>query len=159
MTMKSWLRYHRIPAVLALTIVCLCMPACLSDPHVSIDGKVTPTFKLSGQGNLHLFWINELGSENELAQRQLGTPVKATVWEIVPDQSTSNRISELPAIHYGEVPAGFKQTIPKNGLPPPLKEGVVYSAGGPTYNAETGAAVLFLIREGKSVEVPMRHLY
>jgi len=157
MKMNSCLIRYKIQAVFALTLLCLSMPGCVSDPHVSIDGKTAPTFKLSGQANLYFFWINELGSEDELAQRRPGSPAKGTVWKIVPDSGTSDRISDLPSIHYGDVPQGFKQTIPKDGPPPPLKEGIVYSAGGPTYDAEvpSGAAILFILRAGKSVEVPM----
>src|ERR1051325_2123767 len=119
--MKSWLHYKTTPGFFALILLSLCMAGCVSDPHVSIDGNVTPAFKLSGQGNLHFFWINEIGSEVELARRELGPPAKASVWRIVPERSTSNRITELPTIHYGEVPQGFKQTIPVKGAPPPLK--------------------------------------
>ena len=148
---------YKLPAVLALALSCLCMTGCISDPHVSIDGKPAPTFKLTGQANLHLFWIREVCSEKDLAQMRRDDAVKAPVWELVPEPGTSDRISDLPSFHYGDVPQGFRQTIPKTGPPPALKEGIVYSAGGPTYDAEvpTGAAVLFVIREGKSVEVPM----
>jgi len=58
------------------------------------------------------------------------------LWEIRPTEN--NKISDLPAITYGVVPAGFTQTIPSSGPAPPLVEKKTYEAGGPAFDANSG---------------------
>jgi len=130
---------------------------CQMDPHVSIDGQNPPTFKLSGPGNSYFFWIVEVGSEEQLASLRPDSPAADPIWKIVPNPDFSDRIADLPSIRYGDIPKGFKQTVPEKGSPPPLKEGIVYSAGGPTYNADSGAAVWFVVHGEKTIEVSWRH--
>src|SRR5207253_3772582 len=108
------------PASVAL-VFCFYL-GCQSHPHVSIDGKNPPTFKLSGPGNIYYFSINEVGSGDQLASLRRDSPESAPIWKIIPDPNTSDRIADLPSIQYGVIPKGFKQDVPPNGPPPALKE-------------------------------------
>jgi hypothetical protein len=143
--------------LLSIMLLAGCQMSCQIDPQVSVNDQNPPTFHLSGPGNLYYFSLNEIGSEDQLASLRPDSPGGPTLWKVIPNPDTSNRIADLPNIRYGDIPNGFRQTVPENAPPPALREGVVYSAGGPTYDADSGAAVWFVIRGGKSVEVSPRH--
>lgn len=65
-----------------------------------------PTFQLSGSGRLIFFTVYE----PVRGRPSIDDP---KMWEIRP--TDENLISKLPAITYGVVPPGFKQTIPAAG--------------------------------------------
>lgn len=108
---------------------------------LTMDSANPPTFKLSGSGRLIFFAVSDVPQ---------GRPSKIDnpkLWEI----RGENLISELPAITYGIVPAGFRQVTPSAGVPPPLVEGKVYKAGGPAFNAN-GGSIRFTIKDGRAVK-------
>ena len=115
------------------------------DLSVEMEGSNPPTFRLSGSGRLIFFKVSE---PPQGRHSKIDDPA---MWEIRP--TDENLISELPAITYGVVPAGFRQITPSAGAPPPLLEGKVYKAGGPAFNAN-GGSITFTIKDSKAVEVP-----
>lgn len=119
------------------------LTACERDMTLTMDGANPPTFNLSGSGRLIFFSVSEVPQ---------GKPTSIDdpkMWEIRP--TDENLISELPAITYGIVPAGFRQVTPSAGVPPPLVEGKVYKAGGPAFNAN-GGSIRFTIKDGRAVK-------
>jgi hypothetical protein len=128
------------------------MLACETDTKVTLDGKMPPTFKLSGSGSIFFLRIIEATSEEESI-----ADVPA-IWEIKPHVGLSEtNASRLPEVTYGMTPPGFVQAIPAQGEPPPLEEGKVYNLWAPTLGAN-GGGIRFTIRDGKSIEVPTRRL-
>ena len=141
--------------VLLLLFLTVFMVSCESDTKVSIDGKIPPSFKLSGSGDLVFFVVTEISPDNQkLAPAQRDSRKDTVLWQISPDNLSQDDkvISRLPSITYGVVPKGFVQMKPANTTPPPLGEGRVYEAGGPANNAH-GGFVWFTIRDGKSVQI------
>ena len=129
--------------ILSLMLLVI-LTGCERSMTVTMDGVNPPSFQLSGSGRLVFFAVTEVP---EGRRSKINDP---SMWEIRP--TDENLISALPAITYGVVPLGFKQTIPSSGAPPPLVEGKVYEAGGPAFNAN-GGSMRFTIKEGKAVEV------
>lgn len=117
---------------------------CERDMTVTMDAANPPTFKLSGSGRLIFFTV----FEPVQGRPSIDDP---KMWEIRP--TNENLISKLPAITYGVVPLGFKQTIPSTGVPPPLVEGRVYEVGGPAFNAN-GGSIRFTIKGGRALMLP-----
>jgi len=132
-----------IGLIMSLMIL-VTLTGCERSMTVTMDGANPPTFKLSGSGRLIFFTV----FEPVQGRPSIDDP---KMWEIRPIDN--NLISELPAITYGVVPKGFRQTIPNTGAPPTLVEGKVYEAGGPAFNAD-GGSISFAIKDGRAVEVP-----
>jgi hypothetical protein len=137
-------------ALLCLTL--LVVSACKTDITLKVLGGNPPTFGYSGSGNLGFFAVREASwAELKLTPTQRSkSEDKLIVWEIWPD-SADTRIGNLPNITYGQIPPGFRQTIPDHGTPPPLVEGKLYRAGGPVSNA-SGGILYFTIRKGQAVD-------
>jgi hypothetical protein len=125
-------------------MVLLFLAGCERSMTVTLEGANPPTFKLSGSGRLIFFAVSEV------APGKPSKPDDPTMWEIRP--TDENLISKLPAITYGVVPSGLRQTIPSAGAPPPLVEGKLYEAGGPAFNAN-GGTMRFTIKGGKATKV------
>jgi hypothetical protein len=133
-------------AGMALSLLILAtLTGCERDMTVTLESANPPKFKLSGSGRLVFFAVIEVpqGKHSKISDLAL--------WEIRP--TDENLISELPAITYGVVPAGFRQTIPTSGAPALLVQEKYYEAGGPAFNAN-GGAIRFIIKDGEAVEVP-----
>lgn len=145
-----------IPIIrLLLLLLITVFVSCERDTSVSIDGKVPPTFGLTGSGELVFFTVAEISPDNQkLAPAQRDSRKDTLLWQIAPENLSANerRINRLPTITYGVVPDGFVQKTPETGTPSPLVEGKVYEAGGPAANAH-GGFVWFTIRDGKSVRI------
>jgi len=108
-----------------------------------VDRKNPPTFSLEGSGHLNFFWVSEVTRNGR----------DKTIWEIWPVGNRRESIDSLPTIVYSKVPAGFTQKIPSAGEPPPLVEGKIYEAGGPSSGADMDV-FRFTIRDGNVVELP-----
>ena len=102
---------------------------------LKVSGGNPPTFDPDGSGNVAFFWVREASwDELKLTPLQRGIAEdKLIVWEIWP-AAADTKIADLPNITYGQVPPGFRQTIPDHGTAPPLVEGMLYKAGGPAAN-------------------------
>src|SRR5262245_25374290 len=141
--------------LLVLLLPALLIASCERDTRVSMDGKVPPTFAMTGSGEIVFFVVTEISPANQaLAPAQRDSRKDAVLWQISPDNLPSNgrAINRLPRITYGVVPQGFAQKKPETGSPPALVEGKVYEAGGPAVNAH-GGFLWFTIRDGKSVQI------
>ena len=140
--------------LLLLTVIFL--SACYEEGMtVSLNGRTPPSFNLSGSGDLVFFTVSEVAAENQnLLPAQRDGDKNTLLWRIRPSglSSEAKRISRLPQITYGVVPAGFEQNNPAEGPPPPLVEGKLYQAGGPATNAN-GGFVWFKIEGTKVVRV------
>jgi hypothetical protein len=149
-----------MPSVARRTLLLLLTVTFLSacyeeDMTVSLDGRNPPTFSLSGSGDLVFFTVSEVAAENlTLLPAQRDGDKDTLLWQIWPSglSDDAKRISRLPQITYGIVPAGFEQKAPRQGLPPPLVEGKIYEAGGPATNAN-GGFVWFKIEGNKIIKV------
>ena len=139
--------------ITTLIIVTIFMIACSGSnqksTHIDLDGGEKPTFKLHGGGSLGRFII--YGPR----QREGGSSVSNTVWEIVPadGQLNGRYLWTLSSIKYGVVPGGYKQIYPENNLSPPLiVEGETYRYMAQIVSAPWAVADFKLIN-GKVVEV------
>ncbi|HEY3040532.1 MAG TPA: hypothetical protein VGJ66_17475 [Pyrinomonadaceae bacterium] len=130
-----------IAMALISVLMIVSLAGCERDMMLTMDGANPPTFKLSGSGRLIFFTV----FEPVPGKPSINDP---KMWEIRP--INENLISKLPAITYGVVPQGFRQTIPSAGTPPSLTEGKVYEAGGPAFNAN-GGSIRFTIKDGRAV--------
>jgi hypothetical protein len=116
---------------------------------VSINDNNPPVFTFSaGQfadccERLAFFVVSEEGARRE---------DERVVWKTQPKPGTDNSAKRLPAITYGEVPAGFVQVVPISGTAPALQEGRVYVASGPRVEVPD-AFVRFRIQNGKAVRM------
>ena len=72
------------------------------------------------------------------------------IW-LIHGPSKETRLDETPHITYGQLPTDWGQITPENGPPPPLVEGMVYTAGA---NLDEGlwVGMCVLIRDGKVLE-------
>ena len=140
--MKSRTYFKRVACITMLFVVTI---ACEIDTTVQLDGNNPPTFKVSGSGGINFLKVVDITDCNKAF---LDCPV---VWQIDPLVGQI-RIADLPGIRYGEVPSGFRQTVPVDGASPPaLIEGKTYDVFTPTYNANGGGA-RFVIKGGSSIE-------
>lgn len=138
-------------------LACL-LSACFEEGMtLTLDGNAPPTFTMSGSGNLSFFTVIEIASKDQKLTSYERDPDKDKVlWEIWPNNLSyeDRRIRRLSPITYGQIPVGFIQKTPRDGVVPTLVEGKIYEAGGPASNAH-GGFIRFIIRDGKSIEVPM----
>src|SRR5688572_18366818 len=122
----------RIERMALIFLTLFVVSACEVDMTLKVSGGNPPTFDPYGSGNLGFFWVREASwDELKLTPMERGkTEDKLIMWEIWPDTGDT-KIWDLPDITYGQIPPGFRQTIPDHGSPPPLAEGKLYRAGGP----------------------------
>jgi hypothetical protein len=137
-----------------LTAIASLSLACEVDTRVSINGRNPPTFRFQGTGYLTFFTVKEIVPENQnIPDVEQDQAKNQIIWWIWPSKSLDMPMSETALITYGRVPTGFYQKIPQDGAPPTLIEGKVYEAGGPAASAH-GGYVRFVVRDGKTVEIP-----
>ncbi len=150
-------RNSQFALLLLLLMVLGCTHAsCERNTIVSFaDAKNPPTFSLDGNGTLNFFWVSEVNAPQPIPENARTMSGKDKIlWEIWPKDVLSTRIYDLPKISYGKLPLGFTQKIPEQGKPPPLVEGEIYEAGGPSSNANM-EIFRFTIKSGKAVELPL----
>jgi hypothetical protein len=123
------------------------------DLKVSVDGKIPPTFNLSGSGNLNFFVVMEVPPQNQTQKVQRSSDNNIVLWKIAP-RNIENSIRKLSPITYGRLPVGFAQLVPSNGEPTALIEGKIYEVGGTAYNSN-GGFIWITVRDGKIFRVPM----
>ena len=151
-------RNHQLPIVLFLLIVLGCNhSSCERNTTIAIhDSKNPPTFSLSGNGHLNFFWVSEVDATQPIpTDVHTNSGGDRMLWEIWPREIQSTAIPDLPLITYGRVPAGFTQKFPAEGTPPPLVEGKIYEAGGPSSGANM-EVFRFTIKDGSAVAMPPR---
>ena len=148
--------------LLLFTALCSAVAvACQEHLAVKMSEAVPPAFSFQASTFTHykhltFFIVIEVAPENQKLAAYEKTPVQnKTIWWIFPDDSQKGDFENLPSITYGKIPAGWNQTVPKNGEPPPtLIEGKVYEAGGPQVEVPW-AHMRFTIRNGKAVRLPL----
>ena len=152
---------RKIIFVLSLLALCASLViACQERLTIEMNDAVPPTFRFRADSLTHykhltFFIIIEVPPENQKLPAYEKTPVEdKTVWWIFPNDSEKGDFKNLPAFTYGKIPAGWNQTIPKEGEPPPLVEGHVYEAGGPQIEVPWGF-MRFTIRNGKAIRLPL----
>jgi|ERR1044072_3055616 len=105
-----------------------------SRPMIRVENKTPLTLNLSGSERVEFFQI---------------VTGDSVVWRIGPKERQS--LSDIGKIVYGEIPQLCLQTIPRNGPPPPLQEGVVYSATAVIF--DSGPVIIrFSVRDGTVVQ-------
>jgi hypothetical protein len=135
--------------IVVMSFMIACSESNQKSTHIDLEGDEKPTFKLHGGGSLDRFVI--YGPR----QREGGSSVSNTVWEIVPadGQLNGRYLWTLGSIKYGVVPAGYKQIYPENNVSPPLiVEGETYRYMAQIVSAPWAVADFKLIN-GKVVEV------
>jgi hypothetical protein len=85
-----------------------------------------------------------------MTPEQVGQTQGETIWKISPSKGIW--ADDVPLIIYGDVPAGWSQSIPLTGRPPAFIEGRVYEARS-IINTGPGGSSFFVIRDGKTVNV------
>ena len=151
--MSSNQQHHRrlalASAITLLLVMVLVSTGCERDTKIEMDGKLPPTFKLSGNGQLWWIEFTDLSPSDVSVYAP-----ERVVWKIKP--TGQNTPWRLPKITYGIVPSGFTQEIPASGAPASLVEEKPYSVSAPTSNANTGS-MIFLIRGGQALRVIQTH--
>ena len=104
---------------------------------------------MSGNGTLITLFV--YGPEPSLTGFKKSVDEIKPVWKFVADLPGVN-IRDLPPIKYGETPVGFVQVEPKQGAPPPIKEGQYYMLVPVSGNANWHA-ICFIVSADKAQEV------
>ena len=120
----------RISFVLFLGSVGIANVSC-SRATLTIEQKTPLTITLSGYETVQFVQV---------------ASADGAIWRISPKESQS--LSNMHSVVYGDVPASCWQTIPQNEPPPPLKDGVTYSATAVIFDSAPVTA-RFTIRDGK----------
>ena len=107
-----------------------------------------PTFSTSGNDWLLGMEVNVFRAG--MTPEQVGQTQGETIWKISPSKGIW--ADDVPLIIYGDVPAGWSQSIPLTGRPPAFIEGRVYEARS-IINTGPGGSSFFVIRDGKTVNV------
>ena len=81
--------------------------------------------------------------------------VKDPLWRIVSEKTVQAAEANKMVIHYGKVPKGFEQKIPKLEEPPQLVEGKTYLAVAEASYAPW-ASVRFMVKDNKIISLPPR---
>jgi hypothetical protein len=114
--------------------------------HVAVSGGTTPTFALSGDGNLGTFSIYLVPPSPE----KMTAPIfdQTPVWKIVakPDFLHGRPIEAIGELTYGVVPDGYNQI----SQPQPIIPDRTYFFNCETTDAPT-AAGFFRVEDGKTV--------
>jgi hypothetical protein len=148
-------RNSQLAFALVIFIVLGCThAACERDTTISLaDKQNPPTFSLKGNGTLNFFWVSEVDAQQPIPKdEKLMNGKDRIIWEIWPTNVPSTSIYDLPEIVYGKIPNGFTQKVPVQVEPPPLIEGKIYEAGGPSSGANM-EIFRFTIKDGKAVEL------
>lgn len=140
---RKWNRFRVVPVLLVL-----CFYGCEDVIRISLVDDAVPTFEFRGSGYVDMFMVVE--SEEGQEQKPFGDKSRV-LWEIFPDSTKAGTLP-VPRIVYGKVPAGFHQTIPESGPPPPLKEGITYQAGAPPFVHRYGS-LRFKVEGSKAIAV------
>jgi hypothetical protein len=121
-------------ALVAFLVAC-------NEPYgkVTIREDLPPVFKLTGSGNVSLFFVRKIHADGRTPE---------LLWDIRPQETPESRLPLQP-ITYGILPPGFVQTFPAPGTPPhSLVEGQIYEAGAPPVELP-GAIVRFTVQHGR----------
>lgn len=141
----------RLATILFAVMLLSCfLSSCGEGLVISMDEELPPTFRYRGNRfaecckHLNFFVVNEVSLVNPAENK--------SVWWIRPSETAMTDADNLPAITYGKVPEGWRQTVPEQGGPPPLVEGTTYEAGG-NFHSGSDAHLRFIIRDGKAVKL------
>src|SRR5436190_668972 len=107
-----------------------------------------PTFSMSGNDWLLSMELNVFPAG--MTPEQIDQAQGEMIWKISPPKGIW--ADDVPLITYGDVPAGWSQSIPLSGRPPALMEGRVYEARSLLKTGPRGSS-FFSIRDGKTVNV------
>ena len=158
----------RAPHFKNFTLLCVLLftmttaPACNSETGLFVTGNENPIFEIR-RGYFDevkifpIFTVVKLDPDNERLVPQNEDQSKNTIlWKVVVHPTVTDKTpsANLERVEYGKVPQGFTQEFPKDGVPPPLVEGLTYEAVGPL-SLMPNAAVRFRIVNGKVVVVKM----
>ena len=116
--------YRESALLLLLTSVAVCVGCRRPAARVALSGEQSPlTFVLEGDGDLHVKFVRVDGP---YTTPSLEDPGAGILWHIMRADYTYPRLSEVPPVSYGRVPAGWRQEIPEAGAPRRLEEGSIY---------------------------------
>jgi hypothetical protein len=137
--------------LLSIVVLLIAFPACERDTKLTLEGRNPPTFEMTGSGELAMLRMH--GPK----VRDVAGEAAFIIWEIGPKDGRFNgrRVEDLGSIKYGEIPDGYVQRYPEQGVAPPLVEGESYDVFVDTVNAN-GATAYFKIRNGKVIEKDFR---
>lgn len=141
----------RIYLSLVLVSVMLSIAACNNRPKVVIEGGEAPRFNLMGQGKIQVITVSGPDVERQTPGEQIGQPQSMKpYWEIIPNADYDLSNLDGPLV-YGQVPKGFKQNYPAEGVPPQA----LFESGLFTFQLRiadgNGLGVRFTIHEGKAL--------
>lgn len=110
-----------------------------------ISDQIPPTFKFSGMDEVK--FIRMVGPYPVNLSPNYEAKV---IWQIN-RVGEYQRLSELPPITYGTIPAGWEQEVPPTNTPLPLAEGSVYSLYAVTRLNHT-IKTCMIVKNGKAEE-------
>jgi len=168
--MSTAKKYKRMQIWVVFLLIITTVSGCEVDTKPIVSGGNPPLIKFEGTGALEQLFVRgpytleQLRQEHKIAGGKNVLTTEETkelervrgnkdysIWQLDPGRDF--RVSEL-SITYGIVPDGFEQVYPANGKPPePLIEGKIYNLLAPSASANF-KPVLFMIDNGKAVEVP-----
>jgi hypothetical protein len=151
--------YLTLTAPIILTLATFCLVSCQRGIEISVGEEYPPRFLIrrhvSEVNEFPLLIVEEVSAQNTerpVAKRQNGSD--RVLWKIVKEDNAVIHADTIGTIVYGEVPSGFVQRTPEQGLPPPLSEGKIYEASGSLIMMPE-AIVRFTIRNNKTVKLPL----
>lgn len=151
---------HRSKLVMWIVATVILMVSCRSTGGLLVSGGNTPLFEIRRNSSAHvrvfpIFIVRQLHPDNEkLTPIQEEDSKNRVLWKIVfdPNNGTAASSEEIQTIEYGNVPPGFIQEVPSQGLPEQLQEQKTYEAVGPL-SLMSNAVVRFKIVNGKVVNI------
>ena len=141
----------RILIIIGFVLVECFLTGCGEWPtSVRIEGGTAPAFSLSGGGDVAIFTVY---SPDYMTKAKCPGDEDFALWKIKPSGGYlhGTYIPKLGSITYGVVPEDYVQIRPKDGTPPPLKEGQKYFYFVETTNA-AGAGGYLEIKNSRAVE-------
>jgi hypothetical protein len=133
-------------------------PGCFGErpTHVEVKGGTMPVFILAGSGELSNFSIYLLPPSPETMDKPIFDETPVWRIEALPNWLHGRPVEEISQLTYGVVPPRYKQTISKDGSPPPaIIPGRAYFFDCETTDAPIARGA-FQVNAGKAVPVVVR---
>jgi hypothetical protein len=110
---------RRVLIYVSMILILVFISGCKKSAEVKIDSKNPPTITIAGDGIADWIWVYG-------PYRNESAALPPLIWKI-DVVSPAPSVTEVLPFTYGQVPSGFRQTVPNDGRPaPPLVEGEVY---------------------------------
>jgi len=104
--------------ILVMALSALFFWGCDDRPRVTIEGGAIPVFKVSGSGSIQVISVDGPDFANPKSHEP-GSRYMKPYWQIAPEVDYDlRRLEKSGGLVYGQVPEGFRQVFPENGVAP-----------------------------------------